>query len=264
MSIESAIDLDWVNLAVATPLIFVAIGLSFWQRLGLGKSLVIGAVRAAVQLLLIGQVLVWLFSTDRWYLVLAVLLVMVVAATMAATGRLEQVGSKHKLRWLCGGAILVGSGLTMAYVDLLVVHITPWYDPQYLIPIFGMIVGNAMNGAALAAERLRSEFEARKDEIEAGLALGASPAQASATVVRQAMRAAMIPTVNALAVVGVVSLPGMMTGQILAGADPTQAVNYQLVVMFMLTSATAITAVLVTLWYRNSFFTRDEQLVMLD
>lgn len=264
MSIERAIDLDWINLAMALPLIFVAIGLSWWQRLGLGKSLIIGAIRAAVQLLFIGQILVWLFSTERWYLVLGVLLVMVVTATFSATGRLDAVGSRAGLRWLCGGAILIGSGLTMAYVDLLVVHITPWYDPRYLIPIFGMIVGNAMNGAALAAERLRSEFQSRRDEIEACLALGASPAQASATVVRHAMRAAMIPTINALAVVGIVSLPGMMTGQILAGADPTQAVNYQLVVMFMLTSATAITAILVTLWYRNRFFSRDEQLVMLD
>lgn len=256
-------SLDWFNLAMAVPLVMVAMALSWWQKLGLGKSLLIGALRATVQLLLIGQVLVWLFTSDRWYLVLGVLLVMVLAATFAATGRLDHGGSRSSLRWICGGAILLGSALTMAYVDVMVVDISPWYDPRYLIPIFGMIVGNAMNGAALAAERVHSEFLARRAEIEAGLALGASPAQASVVVVRQAISAAMIPAVNALAVVGIVSLPGMMTGQILAGADPTQAVNYQLVVMFMLTAATAITAVLTTLWYRNRFFTRAEQLVDL-
>jgi putative ABC transport system permease protein len=263
VSDEAALSLDWFNLALAVPLVLVAMALSWWQRLGLGKSLFIGAVRATVQLLLIGQVLVWLFTTSRWYLVLAVLLVMVVAATLAATNRVEQIGSRMSLRFLCGAAILIGSALTMAYLDLVVVNIDPWYDPRYLIPIFGMIVGNAMNGAALAAERVRSEFETRRDEIEAGLALGASPAQASARAVRLAMTAALIPTINALAVVGIVSLPGMMTGQILAGADPTQAVHYQLIVMFMLTSATAITSVLVTVWYRKRFFTQAQQLIDL-
>lgn len=257
-------DLDWMNLAFAVPLILVAMALSWWQRLGLIKGLVVGALRATIQLLLIGQVLVWLFTSERWYLVLGVLAVMVLTATVTATGRLQQRGAVASLRWICGGAILLGSAFTMVYVDLLVIDITPWYNPQYLIPIFGMIVGNAMNGSALAAERLYSEFSARRGEIEACLALGASPAQASAVVVRQAITAAMIPAVNALAVVGVVSLPGMMTGQILAGADPTQAVNYQLVVMFMLTAATAITAVLTTLWYRNRFFNKAEQLVWLD
>lgn len=261
---EASIQLGWLDLALATPLVFIAVALSWWRRLGVGSSLVIGAIRAAVQLLLIGQILVWLFSTDRWYLVIGVLLIMVITATLAATGRVQAVGSRMSLRVLCGAAILTGSALTMAYLDLVVVHVQPWYDPRYLIPIFGMIVGNAMNGAALAAERVRSEFKARRDEIEACLALGASPAQASAPAVRQAMSAAMTPTINALAVVGIVSLPGMMTGQILAGADPTQAVNYQLVVMFMLTSATAITSIMVTLGYRKRFFTKAEQLVYVD
>lgn len=264
MSVEQTMNLDWVNLAFAVPLVLVAVALSWWQRLGLARGVLVGAVRATVQLLLIGQVLVWLFTSDRWYLVLAVLLVMVLTATFTATGRLDHKGFKSALRCICGASILLGSGFTMVYVSLVVINVTPWYDPRYLIPIFGMIVGNAMNGSALAAERLYSEFATRRGEIEACLALGASPAQASAGVVRQAIRAAMIPAVNALAVVGIVSLPGMMTGQILAGANPTQAVNYQLLVMFMLTAATAITAVLTTLWYRNRFFNKAEQLVWID
>lgn len=264
MQASEAIVLDHWDLILSVPLVLIAMALSWWQGLGLGRSLLVGAIRATVQLLLIGQVLVWLFGAQQWYLVLAVLLLMVATATQSATGRVKTKGSRWPLRWLCGAAILLGSGLTMVYVNLLVVHFDPWYDPRYMIPIFGMIVGNAMNGAALAADRIRSEFAVRRDEIETCLALGGSPAAASAAVVRQAITAAMIPTVNALAVVGIVSLPGMMTGQILAGADPTQAVNYQLMVSFMLASATAITAVCVTLWYRNRFFTRAEQLVDID
>ncbi|MGE4370952.1 MAG: iron export ABC transporter permease subunit FetB [Burkholderiaceae bacterium] len=260
MASDPAIVLSAAELMVAVPLVLVAMALSWWQQLGLGKSLAIGAVRATIQLLLIGQALIWLFSADRWYWVMAVLLLMVVAATQSATSRIAAGGSRWPLRWLCGAAILLGSGVTLVYVNGLVVRVTPWYDPQYLIPIFGMIVGNAMNGAALAADRVRSGFEAHNDEIETLLALGASPVQASARVVREAISAAMIPTVNALTVVGLVSLPGMMTGQILAGADPTQAVHYQLVVMFMLTGATAITAVCTAIWYRNCFFTPAAQL----
>jgi putative ABC transport system permease protein len=131
-----------------------------------------------------------------------------------------------------------------------------------VIPLFGMIVGNAMNGAALAAERLTSEMELRRGEVEAYLALGASPGRASAEPVRRALVAALIPAVNGLMVVGLVALPGMMTGQILAGSSPTLAVRYQIMVAFMLAGAVAITATALVLWYRRRFFTVAEQLAV--
>jgi putative ABC transport system permease protein len=124
-----------------------------------------------------------------------------------------------------------------------------------------MIIGNSMNGAALAAERLNGEMELRRGEVEAYLALGASPARASADAVRRALVAALMPTVNMLMVVGLVSLPGMMTGQIIAGSSPITAVRYQIVVVFMLAGAVAVTSVVVALWYRRTFFTAAEQLV---
>lgn len=263
MQIERAIDLGWFDLVLAAALVLVAIAISVWQRLGLGKSLLVGAIRATVQLLLIGHVLLMIFASREWSLVLAFLLLMVLAATIAATRRLEK-HSAAPLRLICGIAILVGSSITLLYVGTIVVHVSPWYDPRYLIPIFGMIVGNAMNGATLTADRLYSEMRARHADIEALLALGASPAHASRDAVKKAISAAMIPTVNALAVVGIVALPGMMTGQILAGGDPTQAVRYQAMVMFMLTAATAITSTCVALWYRRTFFSPAEQLLPLD
>jgi putative ABC transport system permease protein len=123
-----------------------------------------------------------------------------------------------------------------------------------------MIAGSAMNGAALGAERLASEMELRRGEVEAYLALGASPARAAAEPVRRALTAALIPAVNSLMVVGIVQLPGMMTGQILAGQSPLLAVRYQIVVAFMLTSATAITSAIAVLRYRRAFFTNAAQL----
>jgi putative ABC transport system permease protein len=190
--------------------------------------------------------------------VLVALLVMLVAATVTITGRHRT--QRRTVGVIAGLAMLVGAGLTLAYVELLVVRVTPWYDPRYLIPLFGMIVGNAMNGAALAAERLASEMSARRAEVEAHLALGASPAEAAAEPVRLALRAALLPAVNSLMVVGLVTLPGMMTGQILAGASPLLAVRYQVVVVFMLAGAVALTSVIVALLYRRTFFNAAEQL----
>lgn len=183
---------------------------------------------------------------------------MIVTATHAAVAR--HPFPTRSLYGITGVALLAGSGRTLIYVGAAVVRVDPWYNPRYLIPLFGMIVGNAVNAAALAAERLSGEMESRRAEIEAYLALGASSERAAQTPVRQALRAALIPTINALVVVGIVSLPGMMTGQILAGVSPLAAIRYQIVVMFMLTSAVAITAVGVTLWYRRSFFTPVLQL----
>lgn len=258
------IDVSWLDLALAAPLILVAVALSRWQRLGLERGFVIGAVRAVVQLGAVGYVLVYLFHSSRWWLVLLALAVMLVAATSASTRRGKKVPPRDRraLLGISGTAMLLGSGVTLAYVTQVMLRVHPWYEPRYLIPLFGMIVGNAMTAAALAAERLASEMELRRGEVEAYLALGASPARAAAEPVRRALTAALIPSVNGLMVVGLVQLPGMMTGQILAGQSPLLAVRYQIVVVFMLAGATAMTAAMVVLWYRRTFFTPAAQLAV--
>lgn len=259
-AVGGLIDLSWVDLTLASALVLVAIALSNWQRLGLVRGFVVGAVRAVVQLVAVGYVLAFLFTTRRWYLVVLALVIMLLAATKTAIDR--QRNARGSLFGITGAAMLAGTGLTLAYVDAVVLRLHPWYDPQYVIPLFGMIVGNAMNGAALAAERLTSEMELRRGEVEAYLALGASSARASAEPVRRALVAALIPAVNGLMVVGLVALPGMMTGQILAGSSPTLAVRYQIMVAFMLAGAVAITATAQVLWYRRRFFTSAEQLAV--
>ena len=262
MAPEMPFHIGWLDLLAAGALILVAVALSAWQRLGLGSRIVIGAVRATVQLVAVGYVLVWLFTADRWYLVLAVLAAMVVVATFTAAGRLARDRRERRLILpLAGAAILGGSALTLVYVSTVIVHVTPWYNPRYLIPLFGMIVANAMNAAAIALERLQSEMEARRGEVEAYLALGATPAQAAAEAVGKAIAAGVVPAINALAVVGVVSLPGMMTGQIIAGQAPTEAVRYQIVVTYMITAAVTVASLAAALWSYRQFFTREHQLL---
>lgn len=255
---QPIIELSWLDLTLAAGLILIAFGLCRWQSTGLGRDVVVGAIRAVVQLVLVGYVLVYIFGLDRWYLVVAALVVMLVVATKTAVDR--QDNRSRELFGIVGVAMLIGSGLTLVYVGAVVVRMEPWYNPRYLIPLFGMIVGNSMNAAALGAERLAGEVVARRAEIEAYLALGAHPVRATHDAVRRAIRASMIPMVNSLMVVGIVALPGMMTGQIIAGASPLTAVRYQIVVMFMLMSAVAVTGTAVTLWYQKTFFTPSQQL----
>ena len=195
---RALVEVSWVDLGVAFGLILIAVGIARWHGVGLAQRLVVGAVRAVAQLALVGYVLVSLFALDRWYLVVAALCIMLLVATQAAVTR--QPGLRRRLVMITGVALLVASGVTLLYVSTLLVRVAPWHSPQYMIPLFGMIVGSAMNAAALAAERLHREIMARQAEIEAYLALGAHAHHASHSAVRQAMRASLIPTVNGLMV----------------------------------------------------------------
>jgi len=254
-------DVTWLGLALAGLLVLAAVALSHWQRLGLEGRYLVGALRAVLQLSAVGYVLVYVIEEPRWWLVLAALAVMLFAGSVTAT-RGRGAGKHPPSLWrISSAAMLLSSALTLVYVTRVVLHVSPWYAPRYLVPLFGMIVGNAMNGAALAAERLASEMQQERPRIEAYLALGASPARAAAEPVRRALTASLIPSINGLMVLGVVQLPGMMTGQILAGASPLLAVRYQIVVAFMLTFATALTSSVVVLGYRRTFFTPAWQLV---
>lgn len=258
------VNVTWVDLSLAAGLILMAIAISRWRRLELEQSLLVGAVRAVVQLIAVGYLLVYIFAADEWWLVMLALLVMLISATHAATRRTSSgKGARNDrgvLSVITGVSLMVGSALTLAFVTQVVLRVDPWYSPQYLIPLFGMIVGKSMNAAALAAERLASELESHRGQVEAYLALGATPARASAIPERRAIAAAMIPSINALMTVGLVALPGMMTGQIISGVSPLLAIRYQIVVMFMGTGATALITAAVVIWYRRTFFTPAAQL----
>jgi putative ABC transport system permease protein len=198
------------------------------------------------------------FSAARWYWVVLILIVMAAVATQAAVSRLRKP--------LPGGyrisatALTVSTAATLAYVIGVVVQARPWYEPQYIIPIAGMILGNAMTSAALAGDRLQADLRARADEVEAMLALGFSGREAVQALVRASLRAAMIPTVNGMMTVGLVQLPGMMTGQILAGTAPLAAIEYQIVVVCMLAAGTAVASLIFVRLAARQYLTPAHQL----
>ncbi|MBN2309728.1 MAG: iron export ABC transporter permease subunit FetB [Candidatus Hydrogenedentes bacterium] len=256
------IELSPVDLAVAAALVLVAGVVSFSLRLGLERRLAIGAVRAVVQLLLVGVVLKFVFGLDSAAAVLGLLLFMAVAASVAAVRR-----PARRYRgglWRAFLTLSVTGLLTTFTVTGLIVGVEPWYRPQYVIPLLGMILGNGLTGVSLCLDQLLETLDERRHEIEMELAHGATRWEAARDALRAAVRRGMIPVVNSMMVVGVVSLPGMMTGQILAGADPLGAVKYQIVVMFMLAAATALGCVFIALLtYRRLFNARHQLAIAL-
>jgi putative ABC transport system permease protein len=226
------------DLALAAILLIIPAAISIGMKLGLEKRLGVAAVRTVVQLGLIGLVLEWVFGLDRWYLVIPVLLVMLVAAARAAIQR-----SSRRIPGanLSAFAVLVLSTTLVTFsATEIVIGVQTWYEPRYVIPLLGMLLGNGLNGISLGLDRMLSDLVKQRRQVEARLALGAPLWRAVRPWISEAVRAGMIPIINSMTVVGLVSLPGMMTGQILAGANPVDAVSYQILIMFMIASATAL------------------------
>jgi putative ABC transport system permease protein len=257
---DSLIELSLVELVWAVGLMAIAIGLSAWQKLGLAGSLAFATVRTIVQLLVVGSLLTVVFQQKNPWVVLAVLLVMLTIAAIVARNRIgKDLPNVLPLVW---GAIFISTVLTLSYTSFIVIRPLTWYDPQYLIPLTGIVLGNAMNGAAIAGERLSSTIQASRLEIETHLSLGASPQEAILQYRRAAIKAGLIPTINQMMVVGVVTLPGIITGQLLGGVSPLNAAAYQILIMFMLAFATLVTTLLVTSGLYRQFFNQAYQLTI--
>jgi len=226
------------DVAIAALLVFVNGAVSALLKLDLERKLAWAAVRTIVQLLAIGYVLGWVFAFNRWYAVLPLMALMTLIAGIAGSQRGARTYAGQRVDSIV--SIWISAWLVAAVGLFVVIRIRPWYEPQYAIPILGMILGNTLTGVSLGVERMMQELTARRDRVESALALGATRWEAAQASAREAVRAGMIPTLNQMAVVGVVSLPGMMTGQVLAGQSPLQAVRYQIVIMFLIAASSAL------------------------
>jgi putative ABC transport system permease protein len=252
------IQLGFGQLAVAASLVLFSGAISLGLKLGLERRLMVAGLRTVVQLLLIGLVLEWLFAPGRWF---ALIVAMMLAMTfIAGASAVERVRHRYAGIWLDSIVSMWASSWLIAAVALGVVVRAPWQHlARYGIPLLGMILGNTLNGISLGLERLGEEFSGKRDEVDSLLALGATRWEAARAAVRQAVRTGMIPIINNMMVVGLVSLPGMMTGQLLAGVAPVQAVMYQIVIMFLIAAGTSLgTFSVVLLGYRR-MFNQDHQ-----
>jgi putative ABC transport system permease protein len=232
------IRLTTLDLTIAASLLVVLAGLSMFLSLGLERKILIFSCRMTAQLLLIGLVLRFLFASGSLMLVLLMATIMLLAA-----GREVWARQRRKIRGISGYGISIVSmfvsSFSIAILALaVIINVDPWYTPQYAIPLLGMLLGNTMTGISLALDSMTDQLYRRQGEIEQRLLLGQTCQEASRDIRKDCMRTGMMPIINAMAAAGLVSLPGMMTGQILGGTPPVEAVKYQLLIMFLIAAGT--------------------------
>jgi putative ABC transport system permease protein len=236
----SYVPLTPLDILLAAALLIANGAISWGFRLGLEKSLAIAAARMVVQLALIGIVLKFIFAQTSPAWTLAFALVMVAAAGVEVVARQHRSLDGWRTMGLSTATLLfIGTVVTVFGVGVIITP-DPWYAPRYVLPILGMVLGNTMTAISLVLDTLTETAHRERNAIEARLALGAHRYEAMSSVLHVALRTGMMPILNSMATTGIVALPGMMTGQILAGADPIEAAKYQVLIMFLIASATAL------------------------
>jgi putative ABC transport system permease protein len=248
------IDITVGEVAASLVLVAIAIGVSAWRRTELEGDIAIAAVRAMVQLIAIGYVIQAIFDEDSLLLVGALLAVMVTFGSFTARSRARRVP---------GALGPIAIALTLAAVATLGLVLALGVfepEPRYLVPVGGMVIGNAMTAAAVALNRLGDDIHDAAGRIEATLALGATTTQAVRPIARRSLRSGMIPLIDSTKTTGLIFFPGTMVGMLLAGATPTDAVRLQLVLLYVLLGAVAVATLLAVLLSRRTFFTAEHQL----
>ena len=248
------IDVTLLDVAGALVLVAIAVGVSLWQRAELEREIGVSVLRSFVQLTAIGFVIVAVFEADALALVAALIAVMAVFGALTGRRRAPRVPGAFGILL---AALALAGALTLGLVVALGV-----FEPEarYLVPVGGMVIGNAMTAAAVALNRLGDDVAASQRELEAALALGATGPQAIGPVVRRSLRSGLIPLIDSTKTTGLIFFPGTMVGMLLAGAEPLDAVRLQLILLWVLLGSVAVAAVTAVGLARNRFLTPAHQL----
>ena len=240
--ISGYISLGTWDLALAAMLVLLNAGLSLALQLGLHRQILLAATRMVLQLSLMGMVLTTLFSFSSPLWTSLAALFMVGFAGYEVAARQERALAGLWAYGLGTGCMMFAAGLVTLFALSTALRPDPWYDPRYAITLLGMILGNTMTGIALGLNALTTGLAARRSSVEAQLMLGADRLTALGPVIRQSLRSALMPIINTMSATGVVALPGMMTGQILGGVAPAEAVKYQILILFLIAGGTGLGA----------------------
>ncbi|MGD7008262.1 ABC transporter permease [Metabacillus sp. 84] len=258
---DNMINIDLWRLIAAYA--FIVLLLFIVKRRGIRREwkILFATARMTVQLVLVGYLLTYIFERPNPFISILIVLIM---ETFAVMNIFRQVGEKlsSKLKLSIAVSMLAGSIASLLFFNFIVVHFEPWYEPRYFIPIAGMIIGNSMTGLTLGVKNMTEGMKKQKLVVEGALMLGAKPEEASRTIVNSAFDSAILPTLNNMLGMGIVFLPGMMTGQILAGASPLVAIEYQIVVLLSITGSTALCVLLFIRLGTKLFFNKWAQLVI--
>lgn len=241
-------DISYIALLAAFLFMLIPFWLSYKQKLGISKEMMLASIRAFVQLTIIGYIITFVFSIKTPILFLVIIFMMIVIAARTSAKR----GSDfHHSFWIAFAALLAAEA---ASVTIWIIFDIVDFEAQYILPMSGMIIGSSMVAVSLVFDRLKREFDSTKELIMGKLALGATRRQASQELIESTVKSAMIPSMEGMKTIGLVQLPGMMTGAIIAGASPVIAVKYQLVIALTTFGNTAITAIIVSFLAYTAFF----------
>lgn len=258
---DGVIDLQLWQMAAAY--IFIVILLFIVRARGISreKEILISTIRMTIQLILVGYILVYLFENINPLYTIIVIVIMELFAIYNIFSRAKTKLSKS-LKKIIAISMLLGTLSSLMFFLLVVINISPWYDPRYYIPIAGMLIGNSMTGISLGVNRLVDGITSQRHLVESALMLGATPKMATKDIVNNAFDAAILPTINSMVGMGIVFLPGMMTGQILSGVSPITAIEYQIAIMLGIVGSVSLTVILFVQLGYKTFFNDQSQLVI--
>jgi putative ABC transport system permease protein len=256
---NKVIDLTIWQVAIAYIFVLIVIAIVRIRKINKEKEIIISSIRMTLQLILTGYILVYIFENPSPFITTGIIFLMEVFSIFTIFKKFKGKLS-NPLKRIIAISMSVGTLSCLVYFLFMVVRISPWYSPQYFVPIAGMLIGNSMTGISLGIKSLIEGMSTQKSLIEEALILGATPQEASRNIINSTFDAAIMPTINSMVGMGIVFLPGMMTGQILSGTSPTTAIAYQIAIMLGILGAVALT-VIIMLWlgYRT-FFNEEDQL----
>lgn len=250
-------SIDIWGLLIALAMAAVAAGISGIMRMNIGKTLLWSSCRALLQLCAMGFIMAFVIKSNNPWLVLALIAVMLVAAVQITLSRATGVPKGM------AGPVLLSLVVTMlimvSLVTELIIRPQPWYAPQLVVPLTGMLLGNTVSTLAVGLSRFFESMRERRDEVDTLLALGATPWEAARPSIVSSIRLGLLPTTASLASAGIVTVPGMMAGQVIAGGNPIEAAKYQFLILAVIAALTLLADSLIMLMVYRKCFTKDDQ-----
>ncbi|MCM1989765.1 ABC transporter permease [Oceanirhabdus seepicola] len=258
---DKVIDLQIWQMISAYIFILILLAIVKIRGIHREKQIIISSLRMTIQLILTGYVLVYIFDNPNPVYTILIIILMEIFAIYNIFKRVKLTLSK-RLKKIIALSMAIGTLTSLFFFVFIVINISPWYDPRYFIPIAGMLIGNSMTGISLGVTRLVDGMHSQRNLVETALMLGATPKAASKDIVDNAFDSAILPTINSMVGMGIVFLPGMMTGQILSGISPITAIEYQIAIMLGILGSVSLTVILFVQLGYKTFFNDEDQLTI--
>ncbi len=253
------IHLSMIQVLLAYVFMMMVLVIVTLRRIPRHREIIISSLRMTLQLVLAGYILVYIIEHPHPLVTAGIIILMEIFAIHTIFKKHKTALSKE-LKKVIVASISLGTLSCLLYFLWMVVQISPWYSPQYFIPIAGMIIGNAMTGISLGVKSLIENMSTQRAQVEEALVLGATPKMATRNIINDTFDSAILPTINSMIGMGIIFLPGMMTGQILSGISPTTAIAYQIAIMLGILGSVALSVILLLQWGYSTFFNKDAQL----